>query len=231
MVVKMSIYDKFIFKDLPIRAVVNRSNMTEIDQRSEIIIDEVVAEHLGNIVENVANDTSCDDAVDIAEIQRVSYDLGYADAKMHLEPIMEQLKEDFQLGMKLRDKLGEITSSHDLEFQMARLSARLIDGIAKKIYLVLPVDFEQILLGEISTITKKYYKEGKITVKVHAERVDYCTNLLQSSNQAERDLLIAVDEDLNKNDCVVEWEDTKLEYNQEEVTKEIDLILDKLGNI
>ncbi len=78
---------------------------------------------------------------------------------------------------------------------------------------------------------KNFYKEGLITLTIHPDRYAFCTEVLQSDEIPSRfkdNFQIIQDDKLNKDDCSLEWLDTRLEYNQEQLSAEIDKIIEQL---
>ena len=81
-------------------------------------------------------------------------------------------------------------------------------------------------------LLNKYYKTGEITIKVNPERVDYCENLLKIKALPARiagNVKIAPEDTIGKSDCTLAWNETELEYSQEQITKDTDAILEHLN--
>jgi flagellar biosynthesis/type III secretory pathway protein FliH len=223
----MSKYTQFVFQDLSLQSVVNRDANAHTTKQAAMIADAVV-QHLETIVP-VSNTTESNEpAIDIERLRTESYESGRQDAEAEMRPVIEKLKTEFHFSSELQQKLNLITRSVDLDEQMTKLICDLVQNIARKLYLTLPVDFEQMFLREISNIIRKFYKEGQITVRVHEDMVDRCNNLLQSINLPSHNLDIVVDEDLYNNDCVVEWGESRLEYNQNSIIQEIEKMVEML---
>jgi flagellar biosynthesis/type III secretory pathway protein FliH len=114
---------------------------------------------------------------------------------------------------------------------MFSMVANMVAAMAKKLQLMIPVDFESIILGQMAPILTKYYKNGAIMIYVNPERVDYCNNLVKIKelplNMAENIKIIS-DDAISYNDCKIEWQDAMLQYNQEELALEIEKILANL---
>ncbi|MES2215648.1 MAG: FliH/SctL family protein [Pseudomonadota bacterium] len=230
----MSEYEKFVFPDLLGPSVVNKVTTSSPPSLQDEMIADVIAQHLETIVPNITPG-ECDnlaassyEATDIEKIKAESYEEGRQSAEAELQPLIEKLKAEFQFTNNLQAKLDLITKSIDIEEQMAKLTCDLVQNIARKLYLTLPTDFERIFVEEISTIIKKFYKEGKITVRVHADMVDRCNNFLGSTTLPSNSVEVVVDEDLCNNDCIVEWGETRLEYSQEDILAEVERIVSEL---
>lgn len=237
-------YQKFVFKDFPKESVVHTpANSTESDIKDQIIAGAVV-QHLETIIESSNPSNTQEDSsenvehtpeqekepeVDLTEIRAESYKLGYEEAKKEDEVLIEQLKSDLNFSTLLQQKLDSIAPTKNIDQELLTFSVECIKSIANKLFLALPVEFNQVLLKEMLSITHKFYKEGQITVRVHTNRLEYSQDLLKSDSRIKQESVnILVDENLGINDCVVEWNETRLEYNQEMIKSEVDRIFDQL---
>jgi flagellar biosynthesis/type III secretory pathway protein FliH len=238
-------YEKFIFQDLPKSAVVNLYNkQISSDPYKEEIINTVIAHHLNTIMtddkENIHKELAKDEQdtqkieIDIEQIKLDCYNKGLDDARAQYEPIINGLQADSSFAELLEQKISEISNKSDIDAQIAKLATQVITGIAKKIYLILPIDFEQILRLELLARLKKFYKEGQIRLIINPNRYDFCINILQSEHLAanlKENMRIIKDDQIGMDDCKLEWDNTCLEYNQDQLSTEIDSILEQLKSI
>lgn len=252
----MSEYRKFKFIDLPKSAVVNStvySNSREIDD----IINNAVAEHLNNIVgsdssldesdneqrqsaaeekvidENLENHNIDDHEadMDIEAIRQEEYEKAMSEAKALYEPMIADKIRDQDLAALLQQKLTAIIAEVDIDSQIAKVSAEAISGIARKLHLVLPANFEEIVTKGLIDKLNKFYKKGKITLTINPARYDVCLRLLELESIPSKfkdGFEIIRDDKLGIDDCRVEWQDTCLEYNQEQIAAEIEKIIEQL---
>lgn len=250
----MSKYEKFQYDDLPKSAVINSGfcqNESEVDK---LILD-AVSEHLTKIIDeepvnqdeipeideqnesidkildndNIRQEIS--DPVDLESIRKSAYDDGYKEAKEHYEQQIQSLNADNSFVNLVIEKLNAVVPSVELDKQLTKVSAEVLADIAKKLHLVLPVNFDEIIRNGLFEKLKNFYKEGDITLTVHPDRYEFCTEVLQSEQIPFRfkdNLHIIKDENFSKDDCRIEWQDTRLEYNQEQVSAEIDKIINQL---
>ena len=235
-------YEKFIFQDLPKSAVVNLyGKQMFADPYKEEIINTVIAHHLNTIInddkEDIHNESTEDEhftqevKVDIEQIKLEQYNKGFDDARVQYESIIDSLQVDNNFAKLLEQKISEISKKSDIDTQIATLATQVITGIAKKIYLILPIDFEQILRLDLLARLKKFYKEGKIRLVINPGRYDFCINILQSEHLADNikeNIQIIKDDQVGIDDCKLEWDNTCLEYNQDQLSSEIDTILEQL---
>lgn len=131
----------------------------------------------------------------------------------------------------LEEKLSAILPEVDIGAQIAKASAESISSIVKKLHLILPANFEEIIVNGLLEKLKKFYKEGSITLTIHPDRYDFCTKALQAEGIKDRfkdSFTIIKDDTLGTDDCKLEWGETKLEYNQEQLASEIDRIIEQL---
>jgi hypothetical protein len=244
----MSEHQKFIFADFPKSAVVN-SNVHSTNADVEEIINNVVAEHLSNIVEEESadhdeeqipeTDTSISEDVEVNapsqvnldDIRKEEYEKAMASAKAIYDPLIESKEKEKNFSGLLYEKLSSIVPEIDFESQITKISAESIAGIAKKLHLILPANFEEIINKGLIEKLKKFYKEGKIILTINPGRYEICSELLQSESIPEKfkdNFQIVKDESLGLDDCKIQWNDTSLEYNQEQLSSEIDKIIEQL---
>ena len=229
-------YQKFVFRTFPEHAVVRKmQDMSTVDVQHDNLITDVVVQHLENIVtDHVQDDGTSNkhvEEVDITQVRTESYDLGYKEATMALEPLMEQLKAEFHLADTLKQKLEEISPKRDVDKETMNLMIETIKDIADKLYLKLPMDFGRMLSSEMFGVVKKFYKDGKITLRVHKDRMEYCNNVVSSIGSLQRNNIdVVIDEDLGNNDCIIEWDETRVEYSHEQLKSEVDRIVNMLDN-
>lgn len=236
----MTKYEKFLFQELPKNSVVNSHDNQEMDYKDELI-NHVITQHLQTIVPGATDDAEVIDEPEndekeltIDEIKDESYNRGLDDAKANYEKVISELQIENNLSELLREKLSEISSDVNLDLQVAKITSQIISNIAKKIYLILPVDFEQILKSELLQSLKKIYKEGQITLSVNPVKYDFCKNLLQVENlpaKLKENIQVIKDDNIETDDCKVEWGNTSLEYNQQQISAEIEKILEQIKTI
>jgi hypothetical protein len=237
-------YRKFEFRDLNNGSVISAPKKDESATKIEqIVTDAVVGALTDNIglstdtmtkldYENVIDPVQELPVIDVELIRGESYQHGYSDAKAQFEPALRAIKEDERLVESLKSKLEAVVPVVDVQEQILGLASKVISAIAKKMHLVIPVDFEGIILGEMMSILNKSYKTGEITIKVHPERIAYCENLIKINALPARiagNVKIVSEETLGKSDCALVWNETELEYSQDQIIKDADAILEHLN--
>ena len=242
----MSKHEKFILEDLPKAAVVNSTTQNE-ESEADKIINEVVTDHLSKIVdesgvagasldlglnnEGQANILKEDSKIDVESIKQEYHLKGYNEAKLHYETEIENLKPNKNLSDLLKQKLDSIVPATEIDSQISIVSADAITAIAKKLHLILPADFHEIIRRGLLEKLEAFYKEGVITITINPERYELCKEILQSDeipSKFKDNFEIVQDGKLNKDDCSLEWLNTRLEYNQEQLLAEIDKIIEQL---
>jgi flagellar biosynthesis/type III secretory pathway protein FliH len=226
----MKEYQKFVFQDFPKSAVVHTAESSDSNEQDQAIAD-VVIEHLENVTKPAEEDKVEESPIDLTQVRAESYSLGYNDAKMELEPLIEKLKTEFRISELLEDKISKINPKPNLEEEVLNCVIDIIKGIATKLYLLLPRNFEGIIKNEVLDLVKRVHKSGKITIRVHKDQFEYCSNIINSFSEeykAYDNIDIVIDEDLGNNDCIVDFDDTRIEYSQERIATEIDNIVTKL---
>jgi len=226
-------YSKFEFRDFNGSLVVAAPKRDESEAKIEQIVTDAVVDALHENIgqpEAIAEDPP-EPIIDAESIRAESYQNGYNDAKAHFEPLLNVVKEDELLVSILKSKLEAILPVIDGQEQIFTLSAKALSVLSKKLHLAVPADFEKIILGEMMSILNKYYKTGAITIHVHPERVDYCENLLKINALPARiieNIKIEPAETLGKSDCTLAWNETEIQYSQEQIIRDTDAILEHL---
>ncbi|MEM6338906.1 MAG: FliH/SctL family protein [Pseudomonadota bacterium] len=252
-------YEKFELEELPKSAVINSLIHTR-DNEVDEIINEAVSEHLSKIVDEEDDKTeksseldkkSVDDSlesrnmspednspkneveveVDVEAIKEEFYQKGLEEAKVKYEAIISENSSNSDLSEKLSQKLSLISQNIDIDSQVTKISAEAISGIAKKLHLILPANFEEIISNGLIEKLKSFYKDGSIVLTIHPDRYDFCTEVLQSDaipSKFKENFQIVKDDKLGLDDCILDYDETRLEYNQEQLTAEIDKIIEQL---
>ncbi|WP_316354667.1 FliH/SctL family protein [Candidatus Trichorickettsia mobilis] len=231
-------YSKFVFRELPKTAVVNVSD-SAVDSNQEELINNVVTQHLHTIIntEDGVIDSFADQeqhdtfSIDTEQIKLEGYNKGFEEAKIQYESIIDDLKTDNNFLELIQQQLLTIVPSASIDTQIATISVHILNEIAKKLHVILPVNFEQIVHTELLSSIKKFYKEGQIKLTIHSTRQEYCANVLRLDNLPDKlkeNIQIVADDTMGINDCKVEWSNTCLEYNQAQLDEEITKILAQL---
>jgi flagellar biosynthesis/type III secretory pathway protein FliH len=250
-------YEKLVLEDLPKSAVVN-SKAHAKNPEVEELINEVLTEHLTKIVDtneefdsesankidksvdeltesydiNSANsDVNNNSEVDLEFVKKESYQNGFTDAQTKYESMLLENNSAVSLSEKINEKLSLVSPSKDIDSQIAKVSAEAISGIAKKLHLILPSNFEEIITKGLIDKLKSFYKDGNIVLTIHPDRYEYCREILQLDSIPSKfkdNFQIVKDEKLGNDDCILDWEETRLEYNQEQLAAEIDKIIEQL---
>ena len=250
-------YKKLELEDLPKSAVVN-SLVYARNQEVEELIHEVVSEHLSKIVDedakgntelseevkknideslespNISSEEFSQESevkIDVEAVKEEYYQKGLEEAKIKYEAMLAEISSNGDLSEKLAQKLAMISPELDIDSQVTKVSAESISGIAKKLHLILPANFEEIISNGLIEKLKSFYKEGSITLTIHPDRYDFCTELLQLDSipsKFKENFQIVKDEKLGMDDCILDWNETRLEYNQEQLAAEIDKIIEQL---
>ncbi len=253
----MHSHKKFIFEELPKSAVVN-STVHADDRDIDDMIINAVSQHLSSIVEesnnhhdaiktsgvvkkiiddssekyNLTNDDKADsDHVDLEAIKKEEYERGVRDTEGKYKPLLDGREADVNLSLLLHEKLSSIVPENGLDTEISKISAEAISGIAKKLHLVLPANFKEIITKGLLDKLNKFYKEGKITLTINPDRYDFCKEVLQSEEVPDifkGNFDIVKDKNMSLDDCKLEWQDTKLEYNKQQLSSEIDKIVEQL---
>ena len=142
-----------------------------------------------------------------------------------------QVTNDMSSTKLLEEKLNQIIPKHNIAEEAANLAADIINNITKKLYLMVPTDFNQILKRELFNKVAKFYHEGKIKVKLHSDKYEEFTQAIDADDlfaKFKDNFEITKDDSLGKSDVSLQHEDTYFEYSQEQVISEIEELMKTL---
>jgi len=236
----MGKYPKFTFHDLPKASVVNIQDNFDMEIHKEELINHAITEHLNTIMseeldsENPSSNKlkeESDVIVDIEQVKLDSYHKGLDDARIKYENVINDINNENNFLEILKQKITELNPVSNIDSEIAKLSASIIATIARKVCLIMPVDFEQVLKSQLLSSLKKFYKEGMIVLTINPERYELSKNVLQLENlpaKLKENFEIIKDELLGINDCKLQWQDVSLKYDQEQLSSEIEEIIKQL---
>lgn len=214
--------------------IVNATEQLKPDSSLEGNASDVSESKEGDLSGNSGGEVQSDNlSVDIEEIKRLEFERGFKEAEDKYNQQQSNEQKDFDVAEKLLEKLSQLKPEEEFDTKVAKLSASSIALIAKKLHMILPVNFEEILHQGIIEKLSKFYQEGIISVTVHPDRYDFCSKILQSDSipaKFKGNFKVAADDKLSDNDCKLEWKDTHLEYSTEQLAEEIDKIIERLTN-
>ena len=244
-VVNSTVYDKSNYVDDFINDVVskhlnsivedpetcflNSDKDNKIIELSNKVIDESLEKY------NISSDSIVDNyLVNVEVIKQEEYERGVADTVLKYQPLLEDASANRSLASLLEEKLFSIVPDQNIDIQIAKISAESIASIAKKLHLVLPANFEEIVIDGLISKLRKFYKEGEITITIHPDRYDFCQEILQSNSIPDKfkdNFHVIKDSKVGLDDCSLEWKNTRLEYNKEQLSQEIEKIIEQLKTV
>lgn len=180
---------------------------------------------------NISNNSDASNLVDIEAIKKEEYERGVADTVAKYQPLLDNSSADVKFAALLQEKFNLIVPTKALDNEISKVSAAAISSIAKKLHLILPANFSEIITDGLVNKLTKFYKEGEITLTINPAKYDFCKELLQSDSIPDRfkdNFHLVRDSKIGLDDCTLEWQDTRLEYNQEQLSEEIDKIIEQL---
>jgi flagellar biosynthesis/type III secretory pathway protein FliH len=178
-------------------------------------------------------------AVNLEEIKQQSYQEGYAACQIELQKVIDELSEHKNLYELLKLKLLEVNNleaEQNYKNQLIELFINIISQIGSKLYLILPTSFEQILREKVESIIENYYKNGFIKIIVHPNKVSDTENIIQHEKanilgDKLKNFSIISDNNLSENDCILEWDNSRFEFQVSKLQKEIDNILEQFKQL
>lgn len=257
----MSKHEKLVLEELPKCAVVNsKTYAEEVCQVDELINNAVSqalnanlspehdedkdqpqidttstnadsAESNSHKEESNSNNSDASKLIDVEAIKKEEYERGVADTVAKYQPLLDNSSADVKFAALLQEKFNLIVPTKALDTEISKVSAEAISSIAKKLHLILPANFKEIITDGLVNKLTKFYKEGEITLTINPAKYDFCKELLQSDSIPDRfknNFHLVRDSKIGLDDCTLEWHDTRLEYNQEQLSEEIDKIIEQL---
>ena len=109
----------------------------------------------------------------------------------------------------------------------------LIENIAKKLRVILPVDFHEIMKKELLEKVLNFYSQGEIICTVNSIKIEECTKIFelnQLPNEVRDRIKLVADDSLEQNDCIIHVNNSCFKYNQSLIESEAIKILEQLKN-
>lgn len=144
------------------------------------------------------------------------YARGYADATQHYAEIMQQEQSKIALTQTLIDNLHNLSNNEEHIENISQTCATLLSTLASKLALVLPVDFKRIITERVITLITSLQVPGKIIIRVSPGKLEYCRELIES-HIPHQDVAVIADSAIAEHDCTVKWQDSRVEYRQEDI--------------
>ena len=234
--------EKFVFKELS-KEHLAKSSQGDDAQEQDNIINKAVEKHFDDITTDGKNEINPEQkleqavqeseevipVLDIAKIKEDEYEKGYKAAKTEDEIIIGNLKSEINLAKNIDNKLSTIEMPTDISDELTNLICQIIHEVANKLYRTLPIKFDKLLSEYLTNLINDNHKVGYIKIKIHPSQLDITNKILEldEMDKTKKELIkIVKDDNLNTDDCEVEWNNGHLEYKIEQIIKEIDTILD-----
>ncbi len=229
-------HTKFIYPDLAINTDILNKEDNEIEKKNRFI-NFIVVKHFGEIIGYGNNINTLgmllkNVHIDYESEKQDSYQQGYNDAKEQFQKTLEERQKNINFEFLLQNKIENIESNVNIiKKDIITLGINFITQLVKKLCLVLKVDFEQILLTYMMTIIEKFYKNGKVVILVHEDRIEYCEKLLMNHHipkEIKENIQVLVDNTLDKEDCKVKWHNTELCYTKNDIVLNVENMMNQL---
>lgn len=247
-------HKKFIFENFDKAMVVNReyhNNQSEPVSELDGIISGAVMKHFTELADHnneqfQHHDGEANDSIimpdvdgdeselsvdnDLAENQARIYEDAIEKLKSEYEQKISELEHKLAFSGQILEKFAHLPVHHNPEKQIVTICSQVVSQIANKLYLSLPAKFNNIFNGLLKML-KKSYKNGRLTITLHSQNYDLCKELLASDENfaiIQDNIEIIKDDNLTHTDCKVDWQDTRFEYNQEQLSLEVNKIIEQL---
>ena len=234
---------KFEFKDLSDKNIVNKS---EDHLEDNAILNEAVTEHFKKILSDndaiseennlvTENGIQAQKASIVAEgknsehgIEKSSnYERGFEEGKKQEQEKIKKLSLDYEFLNKMKDLILSIEQNPDVSKEYMEHVIDIINILVEKMKLHFKPDFSKILTEQLKLIFEKIHKSGELIIHVSKDREDYCKKLLEENGFKDKmdKIIITISEELGENDIRIEHKNTRMEYNFDEISKDIDKIV------
>ena len=203
----------------PATKVAADKSMQDLTENSQ---DNAEAENTIQVQENIIP------VLDVEQIKEEEYKKGYEAAKQESQAIIDQLKQDNQFIAILSEKINNFAIKDEYAKDLLNQIRDIVNLVAEKLYKELPTNFTNLLTEYISNLIQDNNKIGFIVIKIHPERKKLTEDVLELDKIEESKkaaIKIIEDDNLNTDDCLVEWNNGRWEYKIEQISAEIDKIL------
>lgn len=233
-----TVYNKFVYSEFDKKGLIETISNKETN--SEALIHNAIITHFSNVV----NEASGEDAESksiitthpiysldaIEKLKSESFDLGYKKAQEEFANNILQEKETNDKDLTFLSKLKEITESitvKDINDEYVSFTANLVEEVISKLKSDVPANFKQVVQSLIDTLLTNSYKKGEIRIMVNGSREEYTKQILQHETlQNSFDAIkLVIDNNLASDDCVVEYENTKLIFDRNIICNDINNII------
>lgn len=234
------IIEKFIFQDLSKINTLNNiecdnaiyetsdeyniadTSIKDLDSDSEIKAEQVDLEEVNALSET-----------DIEQIKLDSYNKGLIASREEFDKKVQELQVRFDFFSTIRNKLSDLQINVDINSDLLSLLITLIENIAKKLRVILPVDFHEIMKKELLEKVLNFYSQGEIICTVNSIKIEECTKIFelnQLPNEVRDRIKLVADDSLEQNDCIIHVNNSCFKYNQSLIESEAIKILEQLKN-
>ncbi|MDX2049772.1 MAG: FliH/SctL family protein [Rickettsiaceae bacterium] len=238
---------KYIFKQLPSG---NMVETTVVTSQKDETIDEVVMQHLSKIVENQqehlvieANEVNLPDVIsqnylsvsaeELDSIKKLAFEngrkLGLAESEARISEALRENEQEKELINILSSKIDELKEKYDPSEEYLELTASFFEILLDKIITNLPTDFSKLLNNKLEEIIKKNREGNKVTIRVNANQTQLLKKIISSNENTFKntDIDVIADEEVNENDCIVEYKNAMFVYDRNLQKKEIEELISK----
>jgi flagellar biosynthesis/type III secretory pathway protein FliH len=238
----MKKYPKFVFQELPHSSILNRRDFAAsatIGEGVDVTLEQRLQDTVNaerdfiNEDESVPTEGSELSGVNFDQLKSESYNNGFECATAQYEEKIKDLTAEKNFLELIKTRLLDISPPIDIDQQLLLALTKITIEIAKKLRLILPIDFEKLLQEELVKSVTKFYKSGSISLAVHPSRYTLSQESLNGElpSTLAKDLTIVSDEALAIDDCKIEWSGACFKYTQMQIDQEVTKILEQLQNI
>ena len=243
-------YKKFEFESFPRSMVVNSFTSNE-ENDQEGLINSVVFEHISAITEDIEDDNkitennvdlsakydidhkilSVKNEINIENVQAEFFQKGFDDAKIKYEQILQNQQKKNDFSDILLKKIEGVIPNQKIDLEYIKFNTNLISSVAQKLHLILPVDFKKIISDSLLNQFRNFYKEGEFNIIIHPDKYNYSIKILKSDeieSKFQNNFTIIQDNKIGIDDCLIEWKESRLEYNASQLNFEIEEMITQL---
>ncbi len=230
--------EKYIFREFSSDSLVKTLKNDETTPSEEKIIDAVVA-HFNDVVhseeDNTENTVNYNSPfyteTDLEGLKSKAYQDGFEaglnESKKTYEEKITELEEKKNLIEAIKEKIGKFEPVNNPLAEYVELLGLLVRELSDKFFIDLQSNQEKIIKKQLKTLLETCYKGGEVIIRVSDSSANFCRSLVSSDSLGRNFDFVNViaDSNINNSDVIIEYKETKLIFDKEDVKKQIEQIV------
>lgn len=154
---------------------------------------------------------------------------GILEAKSEYDISAEKIESEKNIINSLINKLSQITPPEEADNEYVKFTYEVLTIISEKILCNFPTNFEKVVTNLLSKLLQDSYKGGKVVITLNENiksKIEHFLNKNEKFNNIDNIELLS-SSNIDENDCIVEYKNTKLVFDKALVKSEIDDIMNQ----